>query len=228
MNFLQLKIDLHVHTCYSKDSNITLEDLIFQIKRKGLDGVAITDHDVVEGSLRLIKMINEGDEYNKPLIIPGIEVSTKSGHIIGINITSPIPKGLSVEETIEKIHENGGIAIAAHPQTLFKDGVGLNPEILSLGLDAIEVINSSLFPFRLLTNLTRRFAERYNMPQTAGSDSHMLETIGLAYTIIDVDEANIDNIIEAIKKGLTIPLGRGIPFSLRIKKILERRFKRWI
>ncbi len=226
MGFLPLKIDLHVHTCYSEDSTITLEELILQLKKKGLNGVAITDHNTIEGALKLTKMVNEKNNCGKLLIIPGIEVSTKGGHIIGINVTTSIPKGLSVEETIERIHEDGGIAIAAHPRTLFKNGIGLSPKILSLGLDAIEVINSSLFPFQPLTRITKKFAEQYNIPQTAGSDSHMPETVGLAYTLIDSDEINIDSIIEAIKKGLTIPLGRGIPLSLRIKKFLGRKRKR--
>ena len=223
MEFLPLKIDLHIHTCYSGDSTITLKELVLQLKRKRLDGAAITDHDTVEGALKLTKMVNEMNNCKKLLIIPGIEVSTRRGHIIGINITTPIPKGLSVRETIERIHEAGGIAIAAHPQTLFKNGVGLNPEILSFGLDAIEVINSSLFPFQLLTHITRKFAEQYGIPQTAGSDSHIPESIGLAYTLIDSNETNIDDVINAIKKGLTTPLGKGIPFSLRIKKFLEKK-----
>jgi len=105
-------------------------------------------------------------------------VSTSRGHILGINTTSPIPRGLSVKETTKRIHEAGGIAIAAHPSAIFKDGVGLNAEIASSGIDAIEVVNSSAFPFLLLTHLNRRFADRFRFPQTAGSDSHLPETIG--------------------------------------------------
>lgn len=213
---MPLKIDLHIHTCYSKDSSITLEELAKQLKKKGLDGAAITDHDTIEGAKKILKNRIITDNL---LIIPGIEVSTKEGHILGINVTEPIPIGLSVEETIERIHEAGGIAIAAHPQTVFKDGLGLNHKILNLGLDAIEVINSSLFPFLLLTYLTKKFAERYNIPQTAGSDSHIPETIGLAYTLINDDGNNINNVIEAIRKGLTTPIGKGTPLILRIKRL---------
>jgi predicted metal-dependent phosphoesterase TrpH len=218
---LPLKIDMHVHTCYSKDGLTTPRDLVNQLRIIGLNGAAITDHDTVEGAE---KMLNNCDD--DLLIIPGIETSTKRGHILGINITTPIPKGLSVEEAIEKIHEAGGIAIAAHPQAPFKDSLGLNPKIISLGLDAIEVVNSSLFPFLPLTCLSKKFADRYHIPQTAGSDSHIPETIGLAYTLIENDGASVDDIVEAIRKGLTIPIGKGVPLTLKIKKIWSLSTKR--
>jgi len=210
---------MHVHTCYSGDSLTTPSELIAQLKRKRLDGAVITDHDTVLGAIKTVEANRSSNE--KLIIIPGIEVSTRDGHILGVGLTKPIPKGLGVKETIELIHEAGGITIAAHPQTLFKDGIGLSPKILSLGLDALEVVNSSLFPFKPLTKMCKRFAERHNMPQTAGSDSHMPETIGLSYTIIDVDEVGVDAIIEAVRRGSTIPLGKAVPVSLRIKKILK-------
>lgn len=193
-----------------------------EIGRKRLDGAAITDHDNIEGALAICKLILEMDPEYQPIIIPGIEVSTKKGHIIALNVKETIPRGLSVKETIDRIHEVGGIAIAAHPQTFFKDGIGLSPKILSLGLDAIEVINSSLFPFKPMVKACKEFAERYGLPQTAGSDSHIRETIGLSYTLIDVEEKNIDSIIKSIKRGLTTPIGTGIPFVLRIKSIFRR------
>lgn len=223
---MPLKIDLHVHTCYSGDSNIYLMDLFAEIKRKGLDGVAITDHDTVEGSLEACKIVLDLEPEHRPIVIPGIEVSTERGHIIGLNVTEPIPKGLTVEETVERIHEAGGIAVAAHPQTFFKDGIGLNPRILSLGLDAIEVINSSLFPFKPLVKACEKFAKQHNLPQTAGSDSHIKEAVGLAYTLIETERESVDSIIETIKRGLTTPLGTGIPFTLRMKNIFRVRRKR--
>jgi predicted metal-dependent phosphoesterase TrpH len=221
---LPLKIDLHVHTCYSKDSIITLESLLAHIRKNGLDGVAITDHNTVKGALRIVKVVREAGE--KPIVIPGIEVSTETGgHILGINVTTPIPRKLSIEETVERIHEAGGLAVAAHPETLFKSRIGLSKKMLSSGLDAIEVVNSSLFPFKFLTQKCKRFADYHNLPQTAGSDSHIPEAIGLAYTIIDSDEEGLDNIIESIKRGLTIPTGRSMPLPLRIKDFIGKHWK---
>jgi len=219
VNSLPLKIDFHVHTCYSNDSSTSLRDVILYAKKSGLDGVAITDHNTIEGALKLQKSNN--DEI---IVIPGIEVSTKAGHILGINVTTPIPRGLSVEETVERIHEAGGIAIAAHPSALYKSGIGLDKKLLTQYFDAVETINSSVFPFFLLNYMSRRLAYRTQLPQTGGSDSHLAETIGLAYTVInDLDvNSDIEEIIRAVKRGITIPYGKPIPWRIRLKKILRR------
>ncbi|MEM2026512.1 MAG: CehA/McbA family metallohydrolase [Candidatus Bathyarchaeia archaeon] len=220
---MPLKLDLHVHTRYSGDSSITLEDLRVQVKAKGLNGVAVTDHNTVEGAVKAAKTVKAIDNRGKHaiIVIPGVEVSTRQGHVLGINVTTPIPPSLSIKETIERIHDAGGIAIAAHPQAFFKKGIGLNRRIVSYGLDAIEVINSSVLPFRLSTNKCRKFAIEHGLPQTAGSDSHFPEAIGLAYTLIRSCDESIDGIIESIRKGLTEPVGKGTPISLRLKYTLK-------
>lgn len=215
---MPLKIDLHVHTCYSRDCSTTLEDIVSFSKKKRLSGVAITDHDTIEGALRLLKMENNG-----LIVIPGIEVSTDEGHVLGLNVTTSIPWGLSAKETIDKIHEAGGIAIAAHPSTMFKSGIGLGRKLGSCGFDAVEVINSSLFPFFLLTYLTKRSATRTGLPQTAGSDSHLPETIGLAYTIFEdpEPEESVEGIVKAVTEGKIIPFGQPVPWRLRLRKIAQ-------
>ena len=104
---LQLKIDLHVHTHYSYDSVITPQDLIFYSKKRGLDGVAVTDHDRLDSALKLAK-------ETSLFIIPGMEIESANGHIVGLNLKEAVPKGLSVDETVDRIHEAGGIAVASH------------------------------------------------------------------------------------------------------------------
>ncbi|MEM2110365.1 MAG: PHP domain-containing protein, partial [Candidatus Bathyarchaeia archaeon] len=143
---MAVKIDFHVHTCYSADSVTTLKDVVAYSKKKGLNGVAITDHGTVEGVLKLLR--KKDDDL---IIIPGIEVSTNRGHILGVNITTPIPQHTTVEESVERIHSAGGIAIVPHPLALFKSGIRLNKESCFVGLDAIEVVNSSVVPFFPLT-----------------------------------------------------------------------------
>ena len=159
---LRLKIDLHVHTNYSCDSKITLNQVVEYSQMRGLDGVAITDHDVVTGALELVERVT------KLVVIPGVEVTTSRGHVVALNTTRPIPTKLSPSEAIQRIHETGGIAVAAHP-TVFYKGMGkqANPSF-----DAIEVINAAAFPFFLSTHLSRKLAIRLNLPQTAGSDAH--------------------------------------------------------
>lgn len=204
---LQLKIDLHVHTRYSYDSLTTLKELVFYAKKSGLDGVAITDHDTVEGAL---KMAKETDF----LIIPGIEVSSSKGHILGLNVQTPIPPKLSVEETIEKIHDAGGIAVACHPKAFFKGSLGKH---VNSKFDAVEVINASAFPFNYSVKHGRELASLLGVPETGGSDAHYAPEIGHAYTLIDA-EPQIDEIITAVGKGLCKPFGKPIPFKYRLKR----------
>ena len=218
MTALALKIDLHVHTCYSHDGITTPKQLIAYSKKQGLDGVAITDHDTIQGALELV---NNG----KIIIIPGVEVTASHGHVLGLSVTEPIPLKLSVYEAIEKIHELGGIAIAAHPSVMLK---GLKMHMCKgLSFDAVEVVNSTAFPFFLSTYLNRKIAMNLNLPQTGGSDAHYAPEIGSAYTLIDAD-SEVDEIVNAIKKGATAAFGKAVPWRIRLEKEvfnLKRKFQ---
>jgi predicted metal-dependent phosphoesterase TrpH len=206
---LGLKIDFHVHSYYSKDSTITLEQVVCFAKKRGLDGVAITDHNTVEGALKL--------RTKKLLVIPGIEVSTLQGHLLGINVNTPIPAKLSMTETIQKIHDAGGVAIAAHPTAFYKSPATRKVTCY----DAVEVMNAASFPFPVLTHYSKKFAQKHNLPQTGGSDSHYAPEIGSAYTVVDAG-SNVDDIAQAIIRGDTVPVGNGIPLKVWMKRSIAR------
>jgi hypothetical protein len=213
---LPLKIDLHVHTHYSYDSLITPEELVFYAKKRGLDAVAVTDHDRLDSALKIAK---EADF----LIIPGMEISSLNGHILALNVEKLIPKRLSADETVDKIHEAGGMAVACHPAAFFKESLGKNT---NSKFDAVEVINASAFPFNYSVKNSRKMASRLGIAQVAGSDAHYGPEIGCAYTLVDA-ELEVDEIIKAISKGLCQPFGRAIPLTTRLKKeilSLKRRF----
>jgi len=205
-----LKIDLHLHTHYSKDATTTLEEVINYAKKRGLDGVAVTDHDTTLGALRLIK-------EKHLLVIPGVEVSSLHGHVLALNVTDPITPELSLRETVEKIHQLGGIAVIAHPAAVLKTGLGHTIISSASNLDAVEVMNTAAFPFLLTTYLSRRLAQRLELPQTGGSDAHHPDEIGNAYTVIDA-ESNRNDIVEAIRKGKTTPFGKPISWLLRLQR----------
>lgn len=209
MNLLNLKIDLHVHTCYSSDAFSTLREVIEYSKKRGLDGVAITDHDTLAGAKKL--------RDSNLIVIPGIEVTTLHGHVLALNVSRSIPSKLDINETIKQIHEAGGIAVAAHPTVFYKTISYLS----KASYDAIEVINSAAILFPLLTYANKKLATRLNLPQTAGSDSHLAPEIGSAYTIVKA-EPHIDGIIQAIKAGKTIPIGNPIPWRMRIKEKAQK------
>jgi len=214
---LQVKVDLHVHTNYSYDSLITQEELFFYIKKGKLDGVAITDHDRIDGASKIAKKTDL-------LIIPGIEVSTLNGHIVGLNVNEQIPKNLSIDETVDRIHEAGGIAVACHPIAFFKQSLG---KYVNSKFDAVEVINSSAFPFNHSVKNGQKIASRLGVARVAGSDAHYGPEIGCAYTILD-SERKVDNAIDAIKKGLSQPIGGPIPLTIRLKRellLLKRKFQ---
>jgi predicted metal-dependent phosphoesterase TrpH len=202
---LGLKIDFHVHTCYSHDSSITLKEVVTYSKKQGMDGVVITDHNTVKGALKL--------KTREILVVPGIEVSTSEGHLLGINVSTLIPSKLSIEETIHRIHEAGGVAVAPHPFAFYRSP----PSRYVRCYDAIEVLNASSIPFSIFSSLSKMFAEDLGLPQTGGSDSHFAPEIGSAYTVVDAS-LNVDAVINAIEHGAIFPIGRGIPWKTRLKR----------
>ena len=203
---MQVKADLHVHTTYSNDSVISAKELIFYAKKSGLNAVAVTDHNKIEGALKIAQQTDF-------LVIPGIEVSSKHGHIIGLDVNTLIPRGLSVDETVNRIHEAGGIAIACHPFAMLKGSIG---KYISDKFDAIETINASAFPFERATNQANQVAERLKLPKVGGTDAHYGPVIGQAYTLID-SEPNVEAIVKAITNGRCKPEGAGISLKLRLE-----------
>src|SRR5271169_6419858 len=175
---MKISADLHVHTTYSQDSLITPKDLIYYAKKRGLNAVAVTDHNQLEGSYKIAK---ETDF----LIIPGMEVSSADGHIVALNVNELIPRGLSAPETVERIHKVGGVAIACHPYMYFKGCLKGN---VCDTFDAIEVINARAFPFKRSVKKAEEAAKKLALVRVAGTDSHYGPQIGCAYTIIEADE----------------------------------------
>jgi hypothetical protein len=211
-----LKIDLHIHTHYSNDSLITPEELVYYARKHGLDAVAITDHDRIDGALKIAK------ETDFP-IIPGIEVSSLNGHVVGLNLQEPVPKKLSVSETVDRIHEKGGLAVACHPVAFMKGSLGKNA---NARFDAVEVINASAIPFSYSVKYGEKIASRLGIARVAGSDAHYGPEIGCAYTVVDA-ELEVEEISKAISRGLCRPFGKAIPLTTRLKReflILKRRF----
>jgi len=182
------KADLHIHLAKSAP-----EELLRYVQNNtDLDVIAITDHNSLENALKVKAEWERGD-YRFEVIL-GEEISAKEGHILGIFLKESIPAGLSVAQTIEKIHEQGGLAIAAHPFQKMKlsrppdlalmDGIGLEV-LLKEGkkFDAIEVINAT--PTLSQENFrAKHFNKKFlHKAETGSSDAHIPEAIGRAYTL---------------------------------------------
>jgi predicted metal-dependent phosphoesterase TrpH len=214
---MQIKADLHVHTTFSKDSLITPKDIVYYAKKRGLNAVAVTDHDQLEGAYKIAK---ETDF----LIIPGMEVSSSEGHIVALNVQELIHKGFSAVETVERIHQAGGVAIACHPYVYFK---GCLRENVCASFDAIEVINARAFPFKNSVKKAQIAAERFGLSRVAGTDAHYGPQIGYAYTEIEAAEPSVEAIVAAIVKGDCQPFGRPVPPIVDLQQQVQR-FKRMI
>lgn len=189
-----LRIDTHIHTVLSGDSSTQVNQIPSIVRLKGLDGVAITDHD------RFSNYHIEGI-----IVIPGVEVSAREGHILAFGDVEEISPGLSVDETVRLIHERGGLAVLAHPYDVVRGGV--KPEMVSERLDGIETINSRSNPFILSKHLAERASRRLGLPSFGGSDSHTPETIGDAYTCIDSNSRSLEDILTAMRDGRVQAVG---------------------
>jgi predicted metal-dependent phosphoesterase TrpH len=221
-----LKLDLHLHSCYSDDAGGTPEEIIKLLKKKGLQGMALTDHNTIEGSLKARRVAPHDF-----LVIPGVEVSTADGHLLALNVTENIPRGVSVEETIETILGHGGIPIVPHLFRLFS---GIKKDKLlkiQTKISALEVFNGCSVP---RTNLkTAKIARAFNLGGTGGSDAHDPRYVGYAYTIVDSTDLRIDTVLSELQKkktwgeGLTMPLTyRRDRMVLSIQQYVQRGFKR--
>ncbi|MDD4989707.1 MAG: PHP-associated domain-containing protein [Candidatus Pacebacteria bacterium] len=181
------KADLHVHLINSKP-----EELLDYVQNKtDLDVIAITDHDSIENALR-VKEEWQGMGYRFEIIV-GEEIAAKEGHVVGIFLKETVPSNLTVHETTQKIHEQGGLAIAAHPfqsmpmrrpKVVLMDGIGLKC-LLKEGknFDAIEVVNAT--PTLADENLRASILNKTILlkAEVGSSDAHIPEVIGKGYTV---------------------------------------------
>lgn len=205
---MKLRLDLHVHTTNSRDAHTKPDQVTSLCKATGLDGMAITDHN-------FLSTITSDDV----IIIPGIEVSTIDGHLLGLGLSKVIPRGLSADETITRIHAAGGVAIVAHPYDLLRSSI--TPERLSMSPDAIEVVNSASFLHSISWRKAEKFAKLHDLPRTGGSDSHIPETLGRACTVIESDSEETPSILAAIRNGDVQPDGVPIGLGDRLRKLFR-------
>ncbi len=213
-----MRFDLHIHSNYSSDSNLAVDDILKKAVRKGLDGIAICDHNTIEGSLCAIK---RACELNLPLlVIPGMEISTSDGHLIVIGIRENIQPERQVLETITIARQKGGVVIAPHP--FKKDSIGSAAK----DADAIETFNSRCVFGE--NEKAKELALSLGKPEVGGSDSHLLSTIGIGFTEIDAQRSE-SSVLESIRNGRSFSGGRVITpdiMMIHAVRALSRRMRR--
>ncbi|MBN2734312.1 MAG: PHP domain-containing protein [Methanomicrobiaceae archaeon] len=208
-----LRCDLHVHTNFSRDGESSVEDILERAERNGLDAIAIVDHDTVEGSLYALK------KRSNVLVIPGIEVSTRQGHLLVLGITEVIPAGMDFFETVRVAREKGGLLILPHPYHQWRHGVAIKLKTAIDAVDAVESFNSRYIVGSANKKAGRK-AKFFGKPCVAGSDAHNARFVGYGVTLIDA-EKNVSSILSAIRQAKTEPTGKMTPLRSYTRQSLK-------
>jgi len=215
--------DLHLHTFYSSDGCASPEAMIAAAKRRGLSGIAITDHNTCEAVEYLTKigLIREdGAAVDGFLIIPGVEVSTADGHLLCIGTTLPFMKGRPATEVAAAIQERGGLAIAPHPFDSFR--AGIRTEILEqLPLNALETFNSAV-SLKSFNEKAAAYAAKRGLAATASSDAHHASAAGICSTAYELPELTLTALLAAIPQG-----GERIENYLSFSESMKKNLGNW-
>ena len=179
-----MRVDLHLHSRYSHDSSTTLEALIARARECGLDRIALTDHNTVEGSLKLAAMAPE-------LAIVGEEAKTREGEVIGLFITRRIPPYLRPEEAMDVIHEMGGLVYVPHPLDRNRAHyTGQRLVELASRIDIVEVYNP--WAEAPANRAAAELAAELGKVTATGSDSHGTDELGRSWMEIEPFEGPAD------------------------------------
>ncbi|MCX6017112.1 MAG: CehA/McbA family metallohydrolase [Chloroflexi bacterium] len=189
--------DLHLHTTYSDGGATVIEVLEHAMRNTNLRAVAVTDHDEIEGAFEAQRL---APHFGIDVIV-GEEISTAHGHLLGLFLQKRIPPKLSAFETIVRIHEQGGLAIAPHPFDASVPSLGCRlgaVNLCALPFDGIEVFNASIFwPWRAANRTAQNLAMSMGMAQIGGSDAHSLCAVGSGRTAFRGSRAS--DVFDAIR-----------------------------
>ena len=187
---MELKIDLHIHSERSPDGCMTLAEIAERARAAGLNGAAVCDHD---------RVLEEIPEFPDFLLIPGVEVSTEYGHLLGLFVREPIGTR-KFKEAVERIHSQGGLAVLAHPFEHSRDAGRIAP-IVPL-LDGVEVWNSRAErKIADANSLAETFARTHGLRRFAGSDAHVPQEIGHGVTVIQAEACTLEAVKAALLRG---------------------------
>jgi predicted metal-dependent phosphoesterase TrpH len=214
------RADLHMHSTYSDGLGTIHQVFNYAQEHTNLDVIALTDHDVIDGALRARDLWAKGS-YRFDFIV-GEEVSTRSGHLLALFIEKRVPPYLSMEESIDLIHAQGGLAVVAHPlNQIFRhscprDVLDRIKASKSVWLDGIETWNASFCGIYVNRVAMQRNREVYGWPELGNSDAHTLSAIGSGCTWF-AGKTSLD-VRAAIEQGETAPGGRmwGVNDYLRL------------
>jgi predicted metal-dependent phosphoesterase TrpH len=215
-----MRIDFHIHSKYSFDCFLEPQWIIDRARRLGLDGLAVTDHDTMEGVAEFRRLAP--DLY----IIAGQEITTRAGDIMGLFLTQPVVPCADEDAVIRAIRAQGGLAVLAHPYKW--PHLRRDPAVF-MKFDAVEVFNArNNIPVPYLENgLMKRAAGRLKLRGIAGSDTHDGFEMGRAATVFDMDRegATDERLKDAIRQGRVSVSGREVFLGAEIISHFSRNIR---
>ena len=172
-------VEFHCHTIFSKDSLTRPADLVETCRRKGIDRVVVTDHNTIAGA-------RAAQALDPERVIVGEEIMTTRGEILAAFVTEEIPKGLTPQETLRRLKDQGAFISVSHPFDKLRKGGWREDDLLEIlpQVDAIEVYNSRCMNPRF-NQEARQFAEKHNIAGTVGSDAHVTFELGRSILLLE-------------------------------------------
>lgn len=196
-----IRLDPHVHTAASYDADGTVHEVLGYCHNRGVDAVAITDHDTTVGARRALA----ASHWYDVLVIPGVEVSTADGHVLGLGLTERPPVGDPLSATVDWIRDRDGLAIVPHPFQISRHGVRRRDLADCDGLEAFNAWS--------VTGVQNRraaaYAARHGYPALGGSDAHEPSMVGRGITevTVDRDDPSAEDVLGAVADGRTRAVG---------------------
>ena len=215
-----LKMDSHIHSEYSPDSSSKIDDILKTAQKENIDVIAISDHNTVDGTSEVLRKTRNTDI----LAIPSIEISSSMGHILGFGCEENVARDLSPEETIDKIHDLGGLAIIPHPYCFYRHGLLHKRDYKDLKFDAIETKNAR-FIIGYCNRKAKKISKKENIPSLGASDAHYWKFVGDCYSLVNA-EKDIDSVFKAILKNKVEAHGKGTSNILLSKYLFEKNIQK--
>jgi predicted metal-dependent phosphoesterase TrpH len=197
-----MKVDTHIHSNHSRECELEAcsPELIMKAARKAdIDALCIADHDTLDGYREAVRIRRTGD----PIVIPACEVSTSRGHLLVVGVERCWAKGADPLEVHDVVESEGGLVSAPHPFYLSRISVSWLAEELGLAVEVFNAMASILVYPNLVAD---KFAKKYDLPVTGGSDAHRFDMVGLGITETPSD--SVDGFISDVKKRRARAYGR--------------------
>jgi predicted metal-dependent phosphoesterase TrpH len=185
-----------------------------QLGPAGLQGFALTDHNSVAGHSELAALAQQYPRYR---LIPGVEVSTREGHLLAYGISAVPPPYRPVQETVAWVVERGGVAVPAHP-CRWSHGIGRRLAE-HLAVPALETTNGH--NPEIANARAELIAARRRLGSTGGSDAHELRDVGRAFTEFPAEVESVADLLQAVGAGRSRGGGASLSIGARLRLALR-------